>query len=109
MKNFVQNGDNLTLTAPVALAAGAAALIGSIFGVASCDAAIGAPVVLVTRGVFTLPKATGEAWTEGVKLYWDNTNRRLTTTSAGNTQVAVATAAAASAATSGNAALCFVA
>lgn len=109
MKNFVQNGDNLTLTAPVALASGAAALIGSIFGVASADAANGAPVVLVTRGVFTLPKATGEAWTEGVKLYWDNTNRRLTTTSAGNTLVAVATAAAASAATSGNAKLGLVA
>lgn len=105
MKNFVQQGDNLTLTAPYALASGAAALVGSIFGVASADAAIGAPVVLVTRGVFTLPKATGEAWTPGAKLYWDNTNKRLTTTASGNTHVALATAAAASGDTSGQAVL----
>mgnify|MGYP003450653050 FL=1 len=30
-------------------------------------------------------KATGEAWTIGGAVYWDNTNTRFTTTSASNT------------------------
>lgn len=30
-------------------------------------------------------KATGEAWAIGAALYWDNTNKRFTTTSSGNT------------------------
>lgn len=109
MKNFVQQGDNLTLIAPRALAAGAAFLVGSIFAVASAAAASGAPVVGVTRGVFDLPKATGETWAPGAKLYWDNTNFRLTTTAASNTLVAVATQAAASADVSGRAKLGLVA
>jgi predicted RecA/RadA family phage recombinase len=31
-----------------------------------------------------IAKATGEAWTAGQLVYWDNTNKRLTTTSSGN-------------------------
>lgn len=102
MKNFVQQGDNLDLIAPYDVASGAGFLVGSIFAVASAIAASGAAVVGITKGVFTLAKATGEAWTVGVKLYWDNTNKRLTTTSSGNTLVGVATKAAQSADTSGN-------
>ena len=109
MKNFVQQGDNLTLAAPRALAAGAGFLVGSIFAVASAAAANGAPVVGVTRGVFDLPKAPGEAWTQGVKVYWDNTNFRLTTTAASNTLVGVATQAAGSADVTGRAKLGIVA
>ncbi|MFO0293804.1 MAG: DUF2190 family protein [Rhodospirillales bacterium] len=30
-------------------------------------------------------KATGEAWTPGGAIYWDNTNARFTTTLTGNT------------------------
>jgi len=102
MKNYVQPGDNLDLVAPYDVASGAGFLVGSIFAVASAIALSGAAVVGVTEGVFTLAKATGEAWTVGAKLYWDNTNKRLTTTSSGNTLVGVATKAALSADTSGN-------
>lgn len=35
--------------------------------------------------VSDVAKATGEAWAVGQLLYWDNTNKRITTTSAGNT------------------------
>jgi predicted RecA/RadA family phage recombinase len=101
MKNFLSNGDNLPLAAPYDVASGAGFLVGSLFAVASAAALSGAAVVGVTKGVFSLSKATGEAWTVGVKLYWDNTNKRLTTTSSGNTLVGVATAAALSADTTG--------
>lgn len=105
MRNFIQPGDTVDVLAPYALASGAGALVGSIFGVAEGTAATGAAVRLKRTGVFTLAKATGEAWTVGAKLYWDNTNKRLTTTSAGNTLVGAAMAAAASGDTTGNALL----
>lgn len=95
MKNFIQPGANLDLVAPRDLASGGGFLVGSIFAVASTDAASGATVDGVTMGVFDLPKAAG-AVTQGAKLYWDNTNFVVTTTSAGNTQIGVATQAAAS-------------
>jgi predicted RecA/RadA family phage recombinase len=93
MKNFVQRGENVTLTAPRTLSSGAGFLVGSLFAVASADAANGAQVVGVTQGVFDLPKATG-AVTAGAKLYWDNTNFNVTTSSSGNTLIGVATQAA---------------
>lgn len=109
MKNWVQDGNALELTAPYDVASGAGMLVGSIFAIATAVAASGAAVIARTTGVFTLAKATGEAWTVGAKLYWDNTNKRLTTTSSGNTLVATATKAAQSADTSGNARLGIVA
>ena len=53
---------------------GAGVLIGSLFGVASGDAASGAEVMLNTTGVYDLPKQTGQAWTAGQLLYWSGTN-----------------------------------
>jgi len=110
MKNLIrQNATNLPLIAPYALASGAPFMVGSIFAVASSDAATGAPVEGVTRGEYSLPKTAGEAWTQGAKLYWNATTKSLTTTAGGNTQVAVATQAASSAATAGAAKLGYVA
>lgn len=95
MKNFVQKGENIDLTAPRALASGEGFLVGSLFAVASGAAASGAPVVGVTEGVFDFPKAAG-AITAGAKLYWDNVAFNVTTTATSNTLIGVATKAAAS-------------
>lgn len=40
------------------------------------------------------PKATGEAWTVGQAIYWDNAAKKFTTTSAGNTACGTALAPA---------------
>lgn len=95
MKNFVQKGENLDLVAPRALASGEGFLVGSLFAVASAAAALNAPVVGVTVGVFDLPKAAG-AVTQGQRLYWDNAAFNVTTTVGSNTLIGVAAAAAAS-------------
>lgn len=95
MRNYVQPGDTLTLTAPRALSSGAGLLVGSIFGIATADAASGANVETLTRGVVDLPKAA-DSVTQGAKLYWDNAAFVVTTTAAGKTQIGVATQAAAS-------------
>lgn len=101
MNNKVTDGMTWTTTAPYALASGDGCLVGSRFGVAKGSAASGATVVLELSGVFTLTKTTGQAWTAGAKIYWDNTNRRCTTTATGNTLIGWAAAPAASADTTG--------
>ncbi len=110
MKNLIRNvADNLPLIAPYAVKSGDPFMVGSFFAVASTDADAGAPVEGVTEGEYALPKTAGQAWTVGMKLYWDATNRVLTSTAGSNPHVALATAGAASAATSGAAKLVYAA
>ena len=97
MKNYIQEGKTLELTAPTGgVVSGNAYLIGALLVVAVADAAETEKFNGTAQGVFELAKATGQAWTEGAKLYWDNTNSRFTTTASGNTLAGVAVAAAAS-------------
>ena len=95
MKNYIQDGVNVTVAAPADVTSGAGVLVGTLFGVASTDAASGAQVAIVTTGVFELPKTTAQAWTVGAAIYWDNTNTVATTASSGNTLIGKALAAAA--------------
>lgn len=96
-RGYVQEGKTLTLIAPRTVASGAGILVGSLFAVALADAAAGQPVEARRVEVFDLAKATGEAWTQGQKVYWDNTNFRVTSTAGSNTLIGVATQAQASA------------
>lgn len=95
MKNYVQSGENITLAAPYDLASGAGCLVGTLFGVAELAAVSGATAIIATRGVFTLPKTSAQAWTVGAAIYWDDTNKVCTTTSSGNTLIGKAIEAAA--------------
>lgn len=101
MQNFVQPGEVVTLTAPYDLDPGQGLLVGSIFGVASDEATIGSEVEAALTGVFDLTKTTGEAWTQGVRIYWNDTDRACTTTATANTLVGVALSSAASSAVIG--------
>jgi predicted RecA/RadA family phage recombinase len=102
MKNFKKTGKTLTLTAPYQRNSGEAAKIGSIIAVATSTVASGADTEWMTEGVFDpLAKASGQAWTQGVKLYWDDTAKNFTTTSTSNTPAGVAAKAAQSADTTG--------
>jgi predicted RecA/RadA family phage recombinase len=93
MKNYVQSGDVITIIAPYALTAGQGALVGSLFGVATCDAANGANVDVMPEGVFDITALQTDTGGAGTKMYWDNAAKRLTTTSTGNTLVGCLTAA----------------
>ena len=94
--NYVQPGDTITLIAPRAVAAGAGVLVGALFGVALSPAAQGAPVECRHEDVFDLAKATGQAWTQGAKIYWDNTAFNCTTSASGTTLIGAAMQAQAS-------------
>lgn len=102
MKNYVQDGRQLTVTALYAVASGVGCLVGSLFGVTVGSAGNGESVEIATDGVFTLAKATGAAWTQGARIYWDDTAKNCTTTASTNKLIGVATAAVASGDTTGN-------
>lgn len=99
MKNFTQSGETLTVTAPYAVSGGNGVLVGSLFGVAAADALNGAAVEVKTKGVFDLVALGTDTASVGAKIYWDNSNRRVTTTATSNTLIGVATAAKGSGAT----------
>ncbi|MBL9057278.1 MAG: DUF2190 family protein [Rhodobacteraceae bacterium] len=95
MKNYVQPGNTITLTAPYAVASGDGLLVGSIFGVAAGTAALGEAVEAALNGVYDLKKVASQAWAAGDKVYWDNTAKEATKTTTSNTVIGVAVVAVA--------------
>lgn len=79
MKNYVQEGDTLTLTAPYVRNAGEGAQVGSVFGVACNDVANGAEGEFARCGVFDLAALSTCTGAQGAKAYWDNSNKRVDT------------------------------
>jgi predicted RecA/RadA family phage recombinase len=73
MKNFIQTGDNISITAADDVTSGALVAVGSLFGVATGAALAGETVTLVRKGVFELPKLSAQAWGVGAKVYFDGT------------------------------------
>lgn len=89
MKNFVQQGETLNLTAPAGgVVSGTAYKIGSVVVVALADAAVGETFQGRRCGVFTLPVTTAETPSEGAKAYFKSDNT-ISTTSTSNTLVGV--------------------
>lgn len=89
MKNEIQHGEYMTLTAPYARSSGEGALVGSLFGVAVADVANGDEGVFCTEGVFTLAKATGASTggAQGAKAYWVAASKSVSAASSGNTLI----------------------
>jgi predicted RecA/RadA family phage recombinase len=91
--NFVQKGDAVDFVVPTGgCTAGLPVKIGSMILVASVTAAVGETVAGYRTGVFDLTAegaASGQAMTFGDLVYWDNTNKRVTVTSTGNTKIGV--------------------
>ncbi len=77
--NFVQEGDILQLTPAAEVLSGKGYLFGAMFAVALADVVINTPGSFATEGVWDLPKTSGQAWTVGQKVYWDDTNKRCDT------------------------------
>jgi predicted RecA/RadA family phage recombinase len=102
MNNYIKPGNTLTFTAPSGgVTSGLGYKIGQLFVVAAITAAEGDEFEGKTDGVYTLPKTTGAAWTEGQLLYWDDTNDKVITTATGNLLIGCAAAAAGSDDTTG--------
>ena len=96
MRNYIQPGDSLAVAVPYAagVSSGDGVLVGALFGVAAVDGAQNAVIECQTKGVFDLAKEPALAITAGARVFWDNTNRRITTSATGNFAVGIATQAA---------------
>lgn len=94
-RNFVQDGDTLTLVAPYDRLSGQGALVGVLFGVSLNDVASGAESEFGLEGVWDLDKVSAQAWTQGQKIYWDDTAKLATTVSTSNKLIGAAVLTAA--------------
>ena len=101
MKNYIQPGDVVSVVAPSSTTSGDGVKVGLIFGIAMTDAGSGDDVQLKTTGIFSLPKVSAQAWTQGVQIYWDDGNNRCTTVD-NNVPIGVASAAADNPSSTGN-------
>lgn len=96
MKNFVQEGDTLTLTPIADVASGVGYLFGaSLFGVATNNVAANAPGEFLTEGVVEIAKTSALAISVGDRLYWDAANKVVNKTATAQQCVGIAVAAAA--------------
>lgn len=81
MKNYIQPGHKLTLTAPSGgVVSGGGYVIGSLLVFAESTVAEGLPFVGLTDGVVEAGKTTGQVWAEGEKLFWNDTTKKFTDT-----------------------------
>lgn len=92
--NFYQDGMVLPLTMPYAVTSGGGVQVGSIFGVATLTYAEDDTGQVATCGVWSLAKTSAQAWTEGQKIYWDDTNKCCDSDSTVGMLIGVATAVA---------------
>jgi predicted RecA/RadA family phage recombinase len=84
----------MTVPAPANVASGEGVRVGVLFGVAVRAAQSGQPVEIATRGVFTLPKVSAQAWTVGAAIYWAGASGCTTVAGTGNILIGVAAAVA---------------
>lgn len=95
MKNYLQNGHIVRVTAPAGgLASGDALIVGSIFGIAAYSSAEGDPVELSTTGVYQLPKVGAAVLTVGARVSWDDSAKQMNAPGTGRFPVGVAVEAA---------------
>jgi predicted RecA/RadA family phage recombinase len=90
-KNFIQPGKVVTVAANRTLTSGELAVVGLLVGVAQHDAASGAPVEIVTEGVFDLAKTSAQAWASvGLPIYVvPGTGLATTASTSGNVFIGV--------------------
>lgn len=72
MKNYIQPGDFLTISAATDVESGALVVVGSLAGVAAHSATKGSTLTIATEGVFELPKSEGDAFAIGAIVKAEN-------------------------------------
>lgn len=90
MKNFVQHGDVIEVTAPYTTTAGQGVKVGAaLFGVAQTDIANGAKGDLRMEGVVDIAKEAPLVISAGDRVFWDDANRRVNKTATAQLNVGV--------------------
>ena len=89
-KAYIQAGEIITALAAYTVVSGAGMLTGNMFGVAMDDTASGVAGQFKLNGVWDLAK-DASTFTDESLVYWDNTAKKCTSTSSGNTLIGFAT------------------
>lgn len=97
----VHDGQIVNVTLAATATSGTPFLVGTMLVVPITDGAIGESIACERTGMHTLNKVSAQAWNAGAAIYWDDTAKNCTTTSAGNTRVGTAGAAAANPSSTG--------
>lgn len=96
---YSQRGESIDYSVAAngtALEANEIIVIGTLIGVCGCDIGKGETGSVHIEGVYAMPLKASTAVTIGAAVYWDATNKEITTTSTSNTLAGHAIAAAAS-------------
>lgn len=95
MKNYVKEGDTLSLTPAAAVASGIGYLFGAgLFGIATNDVASGVEGEFITEGIVEIGKTSALAIAVGDRVFWDATNKVVNKTTTSQVCVGVAIEAA---------------
>jgi predicted RecA/RadA family phage recombinase len=78
MKNYVQEGQAITVLNPdtVPYGAGDLLIVNNLAGVCANDVASGGEVEIVPQGVFEFPKLAGEI-NQGADVYWSKADKAI--------------------------------
>lgn len=82
---YKARGVVMDYVAAAAIASGAVLVVGTKVAVALTDIANGATGSVQVAGAFEVAKLSTDVMAQGVLVYWDSTNSRMTTTASGNT------------------------
>lgn len=104
--NQKRSGDVLTLALPYDRAAGEAFKVGSILAVAAVTGTTGDVVAAHRVGEWAITALSTDQAAVGAKLYWDDTNKRLTVTASTHLFAGHATVAKTSGQTTATVVLC---
>lgn len=85
MKNSVSMGNVITIAAVTDIASGAMVVVGARVAVAVSFIKAGETGPGQVVGGFSIAKLSTDVVAQGALLYFDNVNKRLTTTASGNT------------------------
>lgn len=95
MKNFIQQGNMISVTAPAGgVTSGQGVLAGNLFGIAAKTAAESENVEIATIGVYDLPKAPSAVIAFGARVSWDDTAKQIVLPATGMYPVGTAILAA---------------
>jgi predicted RecA/RadA family phage recombinase len=93
MRNFIQPGNVVSISAPRALKAGDGFVKGKLFGISANDVAVGGVAEACIEGVVALKKAGGVTPTEGDAILFDETTQTIVATGGKSIGICVEAAA----------------
>jgi predicted RecA/RadA family phage recombinase len=95
MKNYIQNGDVITVAAPAGgVVSGQGLLVGNLFGIAANTVAEGEDTEMATVGVYELPKLVTAVIGAAVRVAWDDAAKQIVLPGVGKVPIGTATVAA---------------